>query len=218
MGAMEPIRVVLVEDHELFRAGLRELLNGEDIEVVGEAADGERAIDEIVAKAPDVVVMDVHLPGKPGPEVTREVRRRSPSSRVLMLSVSEGDDDIAEAIVAGACGYLLKDSAVEDIAEGVRAAMRGEAMLSARIAGKLLDRLQADESPAELPDSERSRATGRELEVLGLISAGRDAATIADDLGITREEMRNHVANVLAKIEVRERIRAAVLAVRRGTT
>lgn len=210
-----PIRVVLVDDHELFRVGLRTLLEEEGIEVVGEAVDGEGAIDVIAAAAPDVVVMDVNLPGRAGTEVTREVRRRSPTSRVLMLSVSEDEADIAEAIAAGACGYLLKDSAVEDIAEGVRAAVRGEVKLSARIAGRLLDLLRAGEPVGELPAAERTGASDRELEILGLIAAGRDTPTIAADLGISAEEIRNHIANVLTKIEVQERIRTAVRAVRR---
>jgi DNA-binding NarL/FixJ family response regulator len=216
MGNEAPIRVVLVEDHELFRKGLRGLLEEEGIEVVDEAPDGEQAVDLVSASAPDVVVMDINMPGKSGIEATREIRRRSPTSRVLILSVYENDESISEAIVAGACGYLLKDSAVEDISAGVRAAARGEAKLSARIATQLLDRLRGDEPASGLPPSERPQLTERELEVLRLIAAGKDSGKIAAELFISQQTVKNHVSNVLAKLEVQNRLQAAVYAVRRG--
>ncbi|HSI79077.1 MAG TPA: response regulator transcription factor [Solirubrobacterales bacterium] len=210
MVAESPIRTVLVDDHELFRRGVRELLAAEGIEVIAEAADGDRAVSVIVDRAPDVVVMDIHLPGRSGIEATREVRRRSPATTVLVLSISEDDDDIADAIVAGASGYLLKDAAVEDVAEGVRAAARGESKLSARIAARLLDRLHPDEERPGAPAVEDVRPSERELELLGLVAAGRDTATVADDLGISREEVHNHITNVVSRIQASERIARAL--------
>ena len=209
MDSPPPIRVVLVDDHDLFRKGVRQLLDTEGIEVVAEAADGDRAVEVIGDCAPDVAVMDIHLPGRSGIEATREVRRRSPATRVLVLSVSEDDDDIAEAIAAGACGYLLKDSAVEDVAEGVRSATRGESKLSARIAARLLDRLQPATSSAGATPADEVQPTAHELEILGLIAAGRDTATVGGDLGISAPEVRNHIANVLAKLQARDRLDAA---------
>lgn len=206
MNEEAQIRVVLVDDHDLFRKGVRELLAAEGIEVVAEAADGDRAIELIVDCAPDVAVMDIHLPVRSGIEATSEVRRRSPATQVVVLSVSEDDGDIADAIVAGACGYLLKDAAVEDVAEGVRAAARGESKLSARIAARLLDRVHSAEDQARIPAAEGIRPTERELELLGLIAAGRDTATAAQDLGISREEVRNHITNAVTRIQQGERI------------
>jgi DNA-binding NarL/FixJ family response regulator len=217
MGSEAPIRVVLADDHELFRTGLRGLLEGEGIEVVAEAADGLQAAEVVAANAPDVVVMDINMPRQSGIEATREIRRRSPASRVLIVSVYENEESIGETIVAGACGYLLKDSAVEDIAEGVRAAARGEAKLSARIAAQLLERLRVDEAPGDLPPSEPPPLTERELEVLRLIATGKDNNAIAAQLLMSQQTVKNHVSNVLAKLEVQNRIQAAVYAVQRGT-
>jgi DNA-binding NarL/FixJ family response regulator len=216
IGTEAPIRVVVVEDHELFRKGLCDLLAGEGIDIVDEAADGDSAIEVVAASAPDVAVMDINLPGRSGIEAAREIRRRSPTTRILMLSVYEDEESISDAIVAGASGYLLKDSAVEDIADGVRAAARGEAKLSARIAGALLHRLRELESSTDVSATDRPRLTERELEVLRLIAAGKDNGAIAAQLFISPRAVRNHVSNVLAKLEVQNRIEAAVYAARRG--
>jgi DNA-binding NarL/FixJ family response regulator len=217
MASEAPTRVVLVEDHELFRTGLRELLEDEGVEVIEEVADGEQAIVVVAANAPDVVVMDINLPGRSGIDATREIRRHSPTTQVLILSVYEDEQRIGAAIAAGACGYLLKDSAVEDISRGVQAAARGEAILSARIAAQLLERLRENELPAELPADERLELNERELEVLRLIATGTDHAAIAAELSIGPQTVKNHVSNVLAKLEVGSRIQAAVSAVRRET-
>jgi len=209
MGMEQPIRVVLVEDHELFRNGLRSLLDEEDgIEVVDEAPDGESATAVVAAHAPDVVVMDMNLPARSGVETTREIRTYSPTTRVLMLSISEDADDITDALVAGACGYLLKDSAVEDIADGIRGAVRGEPKLSARIAARLLERVGSD-GDGELTMG-REVFTDRELEVLNLIAAGDDYEAIGVRLSASPTAIRNHLSNLLAKLEAAARIEAAL--------
>jgi DNA-binding NarL/FixJ family response regulator len=215
-GRETPIRIILVEDHDLFRRGLRDLLEQEGIEVVGEAGDGTTAVELVEDAAPDVVVMDINMPGMSGIEATREIMRRSPATRILMLSVYEDEESVAEAIVAGACGYLLKDSAVEDIPDGVRAAARGEGKLSPRIAAQILDRLRGTESAGDLPASERPKLTDRELQVLRLMAAGKDNPEIAAELFISQQTVKNHVSNVLAKLQIDNRIQAAVYAVRRG--
>jgi DNA-binding NarL/FixJ family response regulator len=126
--------VVIVDDHELFRTGLRGLLEGEDVEVVGEAADPDSAIALVAETTPDVVVMDISMPGGSGIDATRRIRTEAPASRVLMLSISTNQADVSDAIDAGACGYVLKDAAVEDIVEGIRAAARGESKFSEQVA------------------------------------------------------------------------------------
>jgi DNA-binding NarL/FixJ family response regulator len=216
MGSKASIRVVLVEDHDLFRNGLRDLLRERGIEVVGEAADGVEAIGLVAATAPDVAVMDVGLPGKSGIEATRVIRRRSPATQVLMLSVHEDEEDIVEAIIAGACGYLSKDSPIDEITESVRAVARGEATLSARIAAKLVEQVRGNGSLDELPAGARPQLTEREHQALCLIAAGKDNPSIAAELQISLPTVKNHVSSVLTKLEVDNRIQAAVYAVRRG--
>lgn len=209
-----PIRVVVVDDHHLFRQGLRELLQEEGLEVVGEASDGSEAVRVVGETAPDVVVMDLHMPGMSGLEAVREISRLSPAAWVLMLTVSSADEDVAEAIVAGACGYLLKDAPVEQVVDGVRAAARGEALLSSSVAARLLARLRGDGDPASV--GARPELTDREREVLALIAAGKDNGEIAEELFVSPQTVKNHVSNVLEKLQVENRIQAAVQAVRRG--
>jgi DNA-binding NarL/FixJ family response regulator len=136
-GDQAQVRVVIVDDHELFRTGLRGLLEEEDVDVVGEAADPETALSVVAETAPDVVVMDINMPGGSGIEATRRIRRESPACRVLMLSISTNHTDVSAAIEAGASGYVLKDSAVEDIVEGVRATARGQPKFSSLIADRM---------------------------------------------------------------------------------
>jgi DNA-binding NarL/FixJ family response regulator len=137
MGKQAHVRVVIVDDHELFRTGLRSLLEQEDLEVVGEAADPDTALSLVAETAPDVVVMDINMPGGSGIEATRRIRSEMPACRVLMLSISTNREDVSDAMEAGASGYVLKDSAVEDIVEGVVATARGQAKFSAQIADRM---------------------------------------------------------------------------------
>jgi DNA-binding NarL/FixJ family response regulator len=212
----EPISVVVVDDHDIFRDGLVRLLAERDgITVVGDAADGERALRLVERLAPDVVVMDLNMPGLSGIEAIRRLAGVAPHSRVIVLTISVADSDVVEAIVAGACGYLLKDATIDEIVAGVRAAAVGDSLLSPRIATGLLERMRelaANGNGAE----HRSELTDRELEVLRLVAQGMDNAEIAQALVISPQTAKNHVSNILAKLQLENRIQAAVHAVRRG--
>jgi DNA-binding NarL/FixJ family response regulator len=211
-----PVRVAIVDDHDVFRGGLATLLAGEDgIEVVGEASTGEEGLELVARLAPDVAVMDLSLPGISGVEATRRLCATAPFTHVLVLSISAEESDITEAVHAGACGYLLKDASIDDIVAGVRAAAGGEAVLSPRVATWLLERLRSA-SPA--PDAVRRGAelTEREIEVLRLLAQGSENREIARALYISPQTAKNHVSSILAKLEVENRIQAAVFAVRAG--
>ena len=214
MGARgEDIRVVVVDDHDLFRHGLRELFEEQGIRVVGEASDGEEAVRLATHSLPDVVVMDLNLPRVSGVEAIRRLTSAAPTVRVLVLTISADDDDVLDAIEAGASGYLLKDASIAEIAAGVRAAAAGDALLSPRIAVHLLKRLRCGGSNGEVDHAELS---DRELEVLRLMAQGRENAVIAQSLVISPRTVKNHISSILAKLRMENRIQAAVYAVRRG--
>ena len=213
--ARSAVTVALVDDHELFRSGLRELLVEHGFEIVGEAGDGLTAVELVERTAPSVVVMDINMPRQSGIEATRAIRRSSPSTRVLMLTVSPGETNVSEAILAGASGYVLKDAAVDDIVAAVHATARGESLLSPAIAAQLLKHIRGHETLGELPGDELPQLTARELDVLRLVAAGRDNTQIATELVISQQTVKSHVSNILAKLEVDNRIQAAVYAVRR---
>jgi DNA-binding NarL/FixJ family response regulator len=211
--SMGEIRVMLVDDHAIFRNGLRELLQERGIDVVAEAPDGETAVQVVRDSAPDVVAMDIAMPGMSGIEATSEVRTAAPSAKVIMLTVSADEREVEQAIVAGACGYLLKDAAVDEIVAGIRAAAAGDALLSPRIAAGILERARAN-AAASLPESARAELTEREGEVLGLMAEGKENAEIAAELVISPHTVKNHVSNILGKLEAETRIEAAVKAAR----
>ncbi len=206
------IRVVLVDDHHLFRQGLRMLLEEHGFEIAGEATSGETAVGLALEVEPDVVVMDLHMPRMSGVEATRRLSERGSSARILVLTVSTADSDVVEAMVAGACGYLLKDTPPDQIAAGVRAAAAGESMLSASVAARLIDRVR--DAPPALPEA--VDLSEREIEVLRLIAEGCDNAQIAEQLVISPMTAKNHVSNILAKLGVESRVQAAIYAVRAG--
>jgi DNA-binding NarL/FixJ family response regulator len=210
---MGEIRVVLVDDHAIFRNGLRELLEERGLDVVAEASDGETAVQVVRDVAPDVVAMDIAMPGMSGIEATGAVRAAAPSAKVIMLTVSVDEHDVERAIVAGACGYVLKDAAVDEIVAGIRAAAAGDALLSPRIAAGILERARAN-AAASLPESARAELTDREGEVLSLMAEGKENAEIAEELFISPHTVKNHVSNILAKLESQTRIEAAVKASR----
>jgi two-component system, NarL family, response regulator LiaR len=210
------VRVALVDDHELFRRGLHELLTEQGLEVVGEASDGEEAVRMAREEVPDVILMDVSMPGIGGVEATRRIRTETPHTRVVMLTVSADQRDVEEAILAGASGYLDKDAPIGAIVSSVAAAARGEALLSPAIAANLLARVGARDRAAVYSGEAHLRLTDRERDVLELMAAGRDNPQIAEELFISVQTVKNHVSNILAKLEVENRIQAAVYAVRRG--
>jgi DNA-binding NarL/FixJ family response regulator len=209
------IRVVLVDDHALFRSGLHEQLEQHGVDVVGEASDGASAVEVVRDAAPDVVLMDVSMPGISGIEATMGIRAVAPTARVIMLTVSADEGEVEESICAGACGYLLKDASVEQILAAIRAAAVGESHLSPRIAASILERVRADPGRPALPGEARAELTERESEVLRLIAEGKENAQIAKDLFISVQTVKNHVSNILAKLEVENRVQAAVQAVQR---
>jgi DNA-binding NarL/FixJ family response regulator len=207
-----PITVVVIDDHVLFRTGLRELLEQEEIRVVGEASSAEAGLEVIQAKAPDVAIVDLSLPRMSGHEAIRQMATAAPRTQVLVLTISIDQADVTQAVLAGACGYLLKDTSAGDIVTGVRAAASGESMVSPRMATTLLDQLRQRERGEERPDIERLSA--REKEVLRLVVDGKDNAAIAEELFISPYTVKNHISNILLKLSVDNRLQAAVRAVR----
>ena len=213
----ESLRVLLVDDHDLFRTGLRNLLEEQDsLEVVGEAATGVEAVEQVRDLSPDVVVMDLNMPGMGGVEATRHIAEISPLARVLVLTISDEDSDVTDAVLAGACGYLLKDSKIEILIDGIRAAARGEALISPHIAAKVLQRIRATSAQPEIEELIRAELSAREIEVLKLIANGQDNALIAAELHISPKTVKNHISNILMKLQIDNRIQAAVYAVRSG--
>jgi DNA-binding NarL/FixJ family response regulator len=212
----ETIRVLLVDDHDLFRTGLRNLLEEQTVQVVGEAADGVQAIRLVRELAPDVVVMDLNMPGMTGVEATRQVTSLAPLTRVVVLTISDQDEDVMNAILAGACGYLMKDSSIQDLMQGIRAAAVGESLISPHIAAKVLQRMRATGTSEQDAATIRAELSDREIEVLKLIANGKDNAQIAAELHISPKTVKNHISNILMKLQIDNRIQAAVYAVRSG--
>jgi DNA-binding NarL/FixJ family response regulator len=207
----QPMRVVVVDDHDVFRNGLVNLLVEQGIDVVGDAADGDEALRLVARLAPDVVVMDLSLPGISGLEAIERIAVEAPSTRVLVLTISADETHVTEAIVAGACGYLLKDATIDEIVTGVRAAAAGESLISPRVATMLMDQIR--NSPGTEAQTELSE---REREVLRLVAEGKENNEIAERLFISPQTVKNHISNILAKLQMENRIQAAVYAVRQG--
>jgi DNA-binding NarL/FixJ family response regulator len=214
--ATDALRVLIVDDHDLFRSGLRNLLEEQGVQIVGEAAEGQEALTIVRELAPDVVVMDLNMPGMSGVEATRHIASVAPLTRVLMLTISDQDNDVIDAILAGACGYLLKDSSIQDLMTGIRAASMGESLISPTIAAKVLQRVRASSTQPEIESTIRAELSDREIEVLKLIANGKDNAMIAAELHISPKTVKNHISNILMKLQIDNRIQAAVYAVRSG--
>ena len=207
---------MVADDHDLFRTGLRNLLEEQGVQIVGEASTGAEAVRIVREIAPDVVVMDLNMPGMGGVEATRHIAGIAPLTRVVMLTISDEDNDVMDAILAGACGYLLKDSSIQDLIAGIAAAARGESLISPTIASKVLQRVRATSTQPEIADQIRSELSDREIEVLKLIANGKDNALIAAELHISPKTVKNHISNILMKLQIDNRIQAAVYAVRSG--
>jgi two-component system nitrate/nitrite response regulator NarL len=213
---LDELRVVLVDDHDLFRTGLRSLLEEQGLRVEAEAADGDAAIRVSAELAPDVVVMDLNMPGLSGVETARQITEQSPLTRIVVLTISDDDVDIMSAVMAGACGYLLKDSSIEELVAGIRASAAGEALISPRIASKVLHLLRSQSPATGAANTNRAELSERELQVLRLIANGKDNADIASELFISPKTVKNHISNILMKLQIENRIQAAVYAVRSG--
>lgn len=209
----EPLRVVLVDDHPVYRAGLARLLRESGVNVIAEVPNGETALIVVEELAPDVVVMDLNMPGMSGLEATRRLVAQSPATRVLVVSVSAQEADVTDAILAGACGYILKESPVEEVVAGIQAAVAGQSLISPRIATMLLQRIR-DAGGAVDMDLAPAHLSARELEVLGLMAQGKSNHEIADALVISPSTVHNHISSILLKLQVENRVQAAVRAVR----
>jgi DNA-binding NarL/FixJ family response regulator len=213
---LEDLRVLLVDDHDLFRTGLRSLLEEQGLHVIGEADNGSSALQLTSELAPDVIIMDLKMPGLTGVETTRRISGMAPLARVVVLTISADDEDVMNAVMAGACGYLLKDSSIDQLLAGIRAAAAGESLISPQIAAKLLQRLRAGGADEVAAETIRAELSERELEVLRLIANGKDNAEIAKELFISPKTVKNHISNILMKLQIDNRIQAAVYAVRSG--
>ena len=205
--------MVLVDDHPVYREGLAKLLLECGVDVIAQAGNGADALSLVEEMAPDVVVMDLNMPGMSGVEVTRKLVERTPASRVLVVSVSAQEEDVTEAILAGASGYVLKDGAVEEVVAGIQAAANGESLISPRIATMLLRRMRLDE-PADIEAPAMTPLSERELQVLRLVAEGKGNQEIGEVLYIGQSTVRNHISSILMKLQVENRVQAAVRAVR----
>ncbi|HET9544344.1 MAG TPA: response regulator transcription factor [Gaiellaceae bacterium] len=213
----EQPRVLLVDDHDLFRTGLAKLLTEQGVHVIGEAPTGEAALRLVDELAPDVVIMDLNMPGLGGVDATREISASAPRTRVVVLTISEDDDDIVDAIMAGACGYLLKNSTVQELVAGISAAADGDSLISPQVGTKVLQQLRAQAAGVRRDTAApRIQLSERELDVLRLIAIGKDNAQIAQELFISPKTVKNHISNILMKLQIENRIQAAVYAVRSG--
>jgi DNA-binding NarL/FixJ family response regulator len=208
------VKVVVVEDHELFRRGLIGLLEERGIQVVGETALAADALRLASEMGSGVVLMDLSLPGMSGIEATQRLTVIAPLARVVALTIARDRRQVMDALLAGACGYLLKDSTVDRIVEGIRAAARGESLISPEIARDLVQRLR---EPQQIdPELTPAELTPRELDVLELLTRGLDNSEIGRTLFLSQHTVKNHVSSILFKLQVQNRIQAAVRAVRGG--
>jgi len=213
------ITVVVVDDEHLIRVALAQALSSSGLELVGEAATGEDAIALVVDVRPDVVLMDLQLPGMSGVQAIQQLGLLAPATRVLVLTRSE-QNRVVEAIIAGASGYILKSAPVEAIISAVKATAAGESVLSSKIAGKLLQRIREQDIPVKTsPVAEgtiRAALTDRELEIFKRLASGKSNHEIAQDLSLSPNTVANHIASILAKLHLENRTQAAADAVRSG--
>lgn len=204
---MELIRVLIADDHALFRKGICALLNSiPDMQMIGDAASGEEVLARAASLQPDVILMDIQMPGVNGIEATRRILRASPHIGILMLTMFKEDDSVFAAMRAGARGYLLKGADQEELVRAIRAAANGEALFGPEIARRLMNYFQTNQAPIfpELSDRER--------EILNLIAQGLNNAEIAQQLVIAPKTVRNHISNIFSKLQVADRAQAIIKA------
>jgi DNA-binding NarL/FixJ family response regulator len=210
----EPIRVIIVDDQELFRRGLTMLMSAESgLEVVGEAGDGATGIELASSVAPDVVLLDVRMPKVSGIEACVAIKEAVPAAKILMLTVSDEESDLYEAVKSGANGYLLKDSSIEEVAQAIRVVADGQSLISPSMAVKLIDEFK-QMSRTDRDQVPTPRLTERELEVLRLVAKGLNNKDIAKRLFISENTVKNHVRNLLEKLQLHSRMEAVLYAVR----
>lgn len=205
-----PVRVVVADDHPVVRSGLVGMLGvADDLEVVGEAADGDEAIAVVAATRPDVVLMDLRMPRREGVSATEAIVAEFPQTRVLVLTTYDTDADILHAVEAGATGYLLKDTPHAQLVDGVRAAARGETVLAPPVAAKLMSRMRT-------PAQQMATPSPRELEVLAAVARGLSNAEIGRELFIGEATVKTHLQRLFAKLDVDDRTHAVTVAMERG--
>jgi DNA-binding NarL/FixJ family response regulator len=211
------ISVLIVDDHDLFRAGLAAMLKQEPrIEVLAQASRGRLGVQLAHELQPHVVLMDLRIPDLDGIEATREIIADNPEARVIMLTVSSDERDVAAAILAGACGYLLKDNSLADVGSAVVAAAAGESWLSPRAAATVLEKMRRDYVEPAASHEPHALLSPREIEILRLVARGLENSQIAAELNISPRTAKNHLSNVLTKLGMTNRVQAAIYAVRRG--
>jgi DNA-binding NarL/FixJ family response regulator len=217
-GAPAPIRVLVVDDQELVRSGFCVILDAADgITVVGEAANGEAAVSQVAAHEPDVVLMDIRMPGMDGLEATRLITGGAPAApKVVMLTTFDLDDYVYEALRAGASGFLLKDSPRHDLIAAVRAAAAGDALLAPSVTRRLIEAFARRPPETSPSPSQLASLTAREREVLLLLARGRSNSEIAAKLLVSEATVKTHVGNLLAKLGLRDRVQAVILAYETG--
>lgn len=213
---MEPLRILLVDDHVLFRKGIASLIaSRRDMKVVGEANDGFEAVERVGQVQPDVILMDIDMPNCNGLEAVKRIKQDTPEAQIIMLTVSDDDDNLFQAIKNGARGYLLKDLEPHRLFEMLEGVRQGEAPISGVMAAKILRELrQPDEDAAQ--SAEVDTLTSREIEVLEQVVQGATNKEIAEVLVITENTVKIHLRNILEKLHVQNRVQAAVYAVREG--
>jgi NarL family two-component system response regulator LiaR len=210
----DPITILIVDDHEVVRKGVRGYLDSlPEFEVVGEAYSGEEAVDLVKLHIPDVVLMDLILPGMDGVETTRIVKNISPRTQVVVLTSFHDDTLIFPALKAGAISYILKDMKMNKLADAVRKAHKGEVILHPKVAARVLQNIRAEN---QVDDDMHTALTERELDVLMLIANGYPNSQIAEELVISENTVKGHVSNILSKLHLADRTQAAVYAWRRG--
>lgn len=215
---MPPIKVLVVDDHTLFRKGLVNLLGQQKgIEVVGEAKDGEEAIRLAQSLKPDVILMDVKMPNRNGIQATQAIRETLPEARIMMLTVSEEDEDLFSAIKAGARGYLVKNVEPDQLVKAIQLLVKGESVITHSMASKLLDEFgQIAKKVDTPPDSNLKPLTQREKEVLQILAKGESNKEIANTLCISEHTVKIHLKNILRKLHMNNRIQAAIYAHQQG--
>jgi DNA-binding NarL/FixJ family response regulator len=209
------IKVLLADDHRMLREGLHRSLTEEGFDVVGEADNGEQAVALAAELRPDIVLMDVSMPQMDGVEATRVIRATGTDTRILMLTMHVDKDVLADAIRAGASGYLVKDCSTEEVAEAIRMAANGDTDLSPLLAASMLDEVRRLEAPTE-PVDEEHVITKREEEVLQRIADGCSTSEVAQQLFISQKTVKNHLASIYQKLDARDRTQAVLQAVRMG--
>ncbi len=209
---MSPVRIVVIDDHTLFRRGITALLaRVPDFEVVGEAADGFEGIKAVAAGKPDVVLLDLHMPGLTGIEAMQAILRDNPGTHVVMLTVSEEAEDLMAALRAGALGYLLKNIDSDFLVESIRRAANGDSVMSPEMSGKLLRELRAGTDQTPVP-----ALSPREREIVGCLTRGASNKEIARELAIAESTVKIHVQHILRKLELASRVQVAVWAIEHG--